>query len=226
MQKVQYRKVGSAESLWVAHNTRITGNSNGSMQWAQIDVTGGTVATTPVQQGFHSPDTTLYRWMGSIAADKDGNVALGYSTSNGTSPNFPSIVYAGRLAGDPLNTLPQTETTLIAGGGSQNNSCGGPCDRWGDYSAMSVDPVDDCTFWYTNEYYPDQTAGNAGNWHTRIGSFKFPSCVIAGEHDDGARKLAQSVDRGTRRHVHGDGHRRHADRYRGLQGWRRLDSQL
>ena len=59
--------------------------------------------------------------MGSIAADNGGDVALGYSTSNGTSPNFPSIAYSGRLAGDPLNSLPQTETQLVAGAGSQTN---------------------------------------------------------------------------------------------------------
>ncbi len=147
------------------------------MQWAQIDVTGGTDRTTPVQQQIYAPDTTLYRFMGSLAVDRQGNMALGYSTSNGTAPNFPSIAYSGRLATDPLNTLPQTEVVLIAGGGSQTNICGGgPCDRWGDYSSMSVDPADDCTFWYTNEYYSSQANGNSGNWQTRIGSFRFPSC--------------------------------------------------
>jgi hypothetical protein len=177
MQKVQYRKVGTAESLWVVHNVQ-DGGSTVRPQWAQLDVTGGAVATSPVQQQIYIPDITLHRWMGSIAADKDGNVALGYSTSNGTSPNFPSIAYSGRLAGDPLNTLPQTETQLIAGAGSQTNNCGSyvPCHRWGDYSAMSVDPSDGCTFWYTNEYYVDQTGSSAGAWNTRIGSFKFPSC--------------------------------------------------
>jgi hypothetical protein len=180
MQKVQYRKVGSAESLWVVHNVQSAGGVV-IPQWAQLNVTGGTVATTPVQQQIYQPDITLYRWMGSIAADKDGNAALGYSTSNATNPNFPSIKYSGRLAGDPLNTLPQTETALVAGAGSQVNNCGSqvPCHRWGDYSAMSVDPVDGCTFWYTNQYFVSQTNGNAGTWNTRIGSFKFPSCVGA-----------------------------------------------
>ena len=147
------------------------------MQWAQINVTGGTVVATPVQQQIYQPDTILWRWMGSIAADAQGNVALGYSTSNGTAPNFPSIAVSGRLASDPPNTLPQTEVQLIAGGGSQTNICGGaPCHRWGDYTAMAVDP-DGCTFWYVNEYYDTQTSGTTGNWHTRIGSFKFPSCT-------------------------------------------------
>lgn len=180
MQKVQYRKVGAAESLWVTHTVRTgTASSTTGSQWAQIDVTGGTVATTPVQQQIYAPDATLYRWMGSLAVDKDGNMALGYSTANGASPNFPSIAYSGRLASDPVNTLPQTETQLIAGSGSQTNTCGGaPCTRWGDYSAMSVDPADDCTFWYINQFYNSVANGASGNWQTRIGSFKFPSCGV------------------------------------------------
>jgi uncharacterized repeat protein (TIGR01451 family) len=121
--------------------------------------------------------------MSSIAADRQGNVALGYSTSNGTSPNFPSIAYSGRLASDPPNMLPQTETQLIAGLGSQRAGCGPfpQCPRWGDYSSMSVDPSDGCTFWYTTEYYTSQVNGDNLNWSTRIGSFKFPSCAPAAD---------------------------------------------
>ena len=179
MQKVQYRKVGSAESLWVTHTFRSSPTGPTGSQWAQIKVTGGTIVAAPVQQQRFNPGDGLYRWMGSIAADKAGNVALGYSTSNGTSPHFPSIAYAGRLATDPLNTLPQSERVLVAGSGSQVNSCGGsPCHRWGDYSSMSVDPTDGCTFWYTNQYYVNQAGGNTGAWHTRIGSFRFPSCAV------------------------------------------------
>ena len=184
MQKVQYRKIGGTESLWVTHDvdpcTDVACATHGptAMQWAQIDVTGGTIVTTPVQQQIYTPDSTLYRWMGSLAVDSQGNMALGYSTSNATAPNYPSIAYSGRLATDPLNTLPQAEVQLVAGGGSQRNNCGGsPCTRWGDYSSMSVDPADDCTFWYVNQYYSSQTNGNSGNWQTRIGSFKFPSCA-------------------------------------------------
>jgi uncharacterized repeat protein (TIGR01451 family) len=178
MQKNQYRKVGSAESLWVTHNFRSSGSGPTGSQWAQIDVTGGTIVTTPVQQQLYDPADGIYRWMGSIAADKQGNVALGYSTSNGTSPNFPSIAYSGRLGTDPPNVLAQTETQLIAGLGSQTGGCGPypQCPRWGDYSSMSVDPSDGCTFWYTTEYYTSQANGDNVIWSTRIGSFKFPSC--------------------------------------------------
>ena len=179
MQKVQYRRVGSVESLWVTHTFRSTATGPTGLQWAQLNVTGGTIAMAPVQQQLYNPGDGVYRWMGSIAADRDGNVAVAYSTSNASSPNFPGIAYAGRLATDPLNSLPQAEQKLVTGAAPQNTSCGGaPCTRWGDYSSMSVDPADGCTFWFTNEYYASQSAGTSGQWNTRIGSFRFPSCGL------------------------------------------------
>jgi hypothetical protein len=105
--------------------------------------------------------------MGSIAMDKVGNIAVGYSVSS--SSIFPAIRYTGRVPGDALGTL-EAENSILAGGGSQN----GRLHRWGDYSAMSVDPVDDCTFFYTQEYL--KTTGSF-NWSTQIASFKFPTCL-------------------------------------------------
>jgi hypothetical protein len=107
--------------------------------------------------------------MGSIAMDHSGDIGLGYSVSS--SSMRPAIRYTGRLAGDALNTL-QAENTLIQGTGSQIAGL----HRWGDYSSISVDPSDDCTFWYTNEYL--STSGSF-NWRTRIGSFKFSGCSSA-----------------------------------------------
>ena len=177
MQRVQYRQVGGVESVWVNHTTRVTG-SNTSPQWGQISVSNGSVNTTIVQEQIYRPDTTLYRWMGSLAVDNGGAMALCYSTSNATSPNFPSMQCAGRLATDTLGTLPQGETDYIAGTGSGVFNCGGAiCHRWGDYSSMSVDPTDDCTFWHTNEYYDSQANGSLGNHQTQIISFKYPGCV-------------------------------------------------
>jgi uncharacterized repeat protein (TIGR01451 family) len=176
MQRVQYRKIGGVESLWVNHTTRVTG-SNTSPQWGQISVNNGTVNTPIVQQQIFRPDTTLYRWMGSLAVDNAGNMALAYSTSNGSSPNYPSMQYAGRLATDTLGTLPQGESVLVAGQGSGVFNCGGAvCHRWGDYSSMNIDPTDDCTFWHTNEYYNSQANGSLGNHQTQIIAFKYPSC--------------------------------------------------
>ncbi|MCE7951917.1 MAG: hypothetical protein DYH18_12540, partial [Xanthomonadales bacterium PRO7] len=177
MQRVQYRKIGSAESLWVVHTTGGGGTPTvpAQPQWVQVNVSGGTIVTTPVQQQIYAPDTTKHRWMPALAVDGSGNMAIGYSRSSAT--DYPSIYYAGRLAGDPLNTLPQSEVALVTGGGGQANNCGGAaCYRWGDYSSMTIDPSDDCTFWYTTEYYDTQANGTAGNWQTRIGSFKFPGC--------------------------------------------------
>jgi len=104
--------------------------------------------------------------MGSIAMDKQGNIALGYSASSGSV--YPSIRYTGRLVTDALGTM-QSEKVIMAGAGSQLPKL----SRWGDYSSMTVDPVDDCTFWYTNEYLK---ASGTFNWSTQIASFKFPGC--------------------------------------------------
>jgi hypothetical protein len=171
MMQNQYRRFGSQESLWLTHTI---GNGSGiaSVRWYQLNVSGGTVVTSgPVQQGTFNPDAN-HRFMPSLAVDGSGDMAVGYSVSSSTTN--PSIRYAGRLVTDAPNTLGQGETTLWSGTGVQTNTCGGnPCERWGDYSAMSIDPVDDCTFWYTNEFY----SVNGGDWQTRIGAFKYPSCT-------------------------------------------------
>jgi hypothetical protein len=155
------------ESLVVNHSVKAgttRKDQHTGVRWYEIRSPG----TTPVvyQQSTFAPDTS-YRWMGSAAMDKQGNLGIGYSVSS--SSLFPGIRYTGRLATDPLNTL-QTEATIINGGGSQN----GGLNRWGDYSALTVDPADDCTFWYTTEYL--QNTGSF-NWSTRIASFKFPTCL-------------------------------------------------
>jgi hypothetical protein len=172
MMQAQYSNLGGNESVWVNHTVHCCGPVTPmGIQWAQLNVTGGTVATAPVQQQIYpSASDTLSRWMGSLAVDQNGDMALGYSVANGTTN--PDIRYAGRLAGDTPGALPQTETTMLNGVtlGSQSGNCGGgPCQRWGDYSAMSIDP-DGCRFWYTQEYYGTTSL----NWLTRIGSFSFP----------------------------------------------------
>jgi hypothetical protein len=174
MMQAQYTNLGGAESIWVNHTVACCRPSSpAGIQWAQINVTGGTVATTPVQQQLYpAANDGLHRWMGSLAVDKKGDMALGYSVANATTN--PDIRYAGRLASDPLNSLPQTETTMLSGvtRGAPTGSCGGSaCTRWGDYSGMTIDP-DGCRFWYTQEYY--ETTGL--EWQTRIGSFALPSC--------------------------------------------------
>ena len=169
MYNLQYRRVGNTESLWA--NDTISESSKAAVRWYEVRLArgGGVITPTLYQQSTFNPADGVWRWMGSIAADKDGNAAVGYSASSPTI--YPQIRYAGRLVTDTLNVLAQGEFTMTVGGGAQLRP---DAPRWGDYSAMTVDPVDDCTFWYTQEYY---TATSTQSWATRIGSFKYPSCT-------------------------------------------------
>ncbi len=118
-------------------------------------------------QATYSPDAT-HRWMASVAMNGKGEIALGYTASS--TSVYPSVRFTGRVPTDPLGQMTQGENTIVAGTGYQTHSSG----RWGDYSQMSVDPTDDCTFWYTQEYYA--TPNSSAGWQTRIGSFKLPLC--------------------------------------------------
>jgi hypothetical protein len=172
----QYTNFGGTESLWIPHTVR-RANTTGlaAPRWYQADVTGGNVAPTLVQATTWDPDgaNVINRFMPSLALDRVGNMAMGYSTSSGTV--FPSIMYAGRLAADPINTFSLTEQTFFTGTASQTG-----INRWGDYSAMTLDP-DGCTFWYTSEYAnpADQTFNH--RWLTKFGSIPaFPGCTPVG----------------------------------------------
>src|SRR5882672_4449089 len=166
MFRLAYRNFGSHESLVASHSVA-SGSSTG-VRWYEIRSPNAT--PTLFQSGTFAPDSNS-RWMPSIAMDKAGDIALGYSISS--SSMFPSIVYTGRLTGDALGAM-ESETTIFAGSGSQTGGTINGANRWGDYTSMSVDPADDCTFWYANEYLP--VSGNF-NWNTRLASFSFPSCV-------------------------------------------------
>jgi hypothetical protein len=165
MYRVVYRNMGTHEALLASH-TVDSGGSVAGVRWYELRNPNG--SPTVFQQGTHTLGDGVERWMGSIGMDHQGNIAVGYSASSGSV--FPSIRYAGRLVTDPPGVMSQGEASIIAGTGSQT----GPGARWGDYSMMSVDPVDDCTFWYTTEYI--QVTGER-TWRTRVGSFKFPECV-------------------------------------------------
>jgi hypothetical protein len=159
MWRLQYRNFGSHETLVGNLVTDVDGNDHGGVRWFELRKSGGG-SWTFLQEGTYAPDGDN-RWMGSIAMDGSGNIALGYNVSSSTT--FPGLRYTGRLATDPLKTM-RPENVLVAGGGSNSSN------RHGDYNSMNVDPVDDHTFWFTGEY----NASSA--WSTRIGSFKFPVC--------------------------------------------------
>ncbi len=173
MYRLAYRNNGTQaapqERLLVSGPSSGSNNQHGAVEWFEFRNTGNsTTHPTLFQSGTFDPDTS-YRWLPSIAMDKDGNIALGYSRS---SPSVkPGIYMTGRLATDPAGTM-GAEAEVKAGLGVQL----GAGNRWGDYSAMTLDPIDQCTFFYTNEYL--KTDGGF-NWSTRIASYKFPSCVSA-----------------------------------------------
>jgi hypothetical protein len=167
--RLAYRNFGRYESL-VTNQSVEAMPSVAGVRWYEIRRTGGNYSI--YQQGTYAPNDGVHRWMGSIAMDKNGNIALGYSVVNGTDV-YPGIRYTGRLAGDPLGQMTLGEGTIIDGSGIQRTAN----SRWGDYTDLTVDPTDDCTFWYVNEYYTlaGQLSSTAG-WQTRIGSFKLPGC--------------------------------------------------
>ncbi len=167
MYRLAYRNSGTAgESLVVNHSVNVsdTLGARAGIRWYELGVSNTNLSLK--QQGTYAPDATN-RWMGSIAQDKVGNMAVGYSVAS--SSVYPSIRYTGRQVGEAAGTL-QAETSIINGGGSQTNNL----TRWGDYSSMHVDPTDDCTFWFSTEY---QTTTGSFNWSTYISSFKYPNCA-------------------------------------------------
>jgi hypothetical protein len=167
MYRLAYRNFGDHEALVVNHSIRAagTGHAPSAVRWYEVRSPG----SSPVifQQGTVGGGTSsVARWMGSIGMDKVGDIALGYSKSSSTVK--PSIEYVGRIPTDTLGKM-ESAKGIIAGTGVQTNSF----NRWGDYSSMAIDPTDDCTFWYTQEYY--KTTGSF-NWNTRLASFKFTGC--------------------------------------------------
>lgn len=167
MYRLSYRNLGTREALVINHSVATSGVS--AIRWYELtNAIGQTInSATPVvrQQGTFSPSAD-HRWMGSAAIDKTGGIAVGYNISSSTIK--PSIRYSYRGPADPLGIL-GNETEAKAGPGVQTPSL----SRWGDYSTISVDPIDGCTMVFTSQYQPSN--GNF-NWTTYIYSFKLSTC--------------------------------------------------
>jgi hypothetical protein len=169
MFRLAYRNFGDHESLVLNHT--VVANGPNGIRWYEVRNPAGRNSQSPsiYQQGTYAPADNTWRWMGSIGMDKTGDIALGYSASSSTQ--FPSVRYTGRTPSDPLGTMGQAETNAYTGLGPQTQVEG----RWGDYSDLTVDPTDDCTFYYTQEYL-DSGSIVLGSWRTRVVSFKFSQC--------------------------------------------------
>ncbi len=180
MSRVIYRRFDNYESLVMNHAVNVSGVNptsaatfQAAMRWYELTRPTPASAWTINQQSTFSPSGTGdgaagdNRWMGSIGIDQKGNIAIGYSRSS--SSTFPGIYYAERNTSDALSSL-GAEQTFFAGSGSQTSSG----NRWGDYSSMGIDPANEDSIWYTNEYYP---ATAATSFRTRIGKFKIDAAA-------------------------------------------------
>ena len=189
MYRADYRVFGDHDSLLLLHDVNVAsacgGPEQGGERWHEVRGINVNGPPALYQEGTYGPCDGTYRWMGSIAQDAVGNIALGLSASSGGGGlvNDPSVHYTGRLGTDPLGTMTQGEGTFF----DSTQPFGG--FRWGDYSTIIADPVDQCTMWFSAMY-------GAGDWNTRIGSFKFPNCstgpsgTLEGTVTDGANPIA------------------------------------
>jgi hypothetical protein len=167
MYRAPYRVIGGHDAVLLTHAEAAPGSGVAGVRWYEIrNLAGGFPSI--FQLGDYAPNDGNWRWNSSIAMDRSGNVALGFSESGAqvNPPTYPGIRYTGRLAGDPPGAMTQAEQSVVDGTGSQQGVNG---NRWGDYSTLGVDPVDGCTFWYTNQYY----ATTGSDWRTRIAAFRF-----------------------------------------------------
>jgi len=158
-----YRNFGSYESFLISHAVQApTGGQKTSIRWYELR---GSKTPSPYRSGNINFDS-LYRFMPSIAEDAVGDAAVGYSISNAST--HPGIEAAWWKLGSELKP---SRVPIFSGSGDEENS-----SHWGDYTSMTVDPVDGCTFWYVNEYFAANQTGSSINWNTRIANFRAPGC--------------------------------------------------
>jgi hypothetical protein len=168
--RLSYRLARFVDGEGVQHflvNHSVNDTAAVAARWYEFRAPEGSTALTLFQSG-QTPDDGHFRWMGSIAMDKHGDIAIGYSRSSAAAGDFPSIYFSGQQAGDARGVT-EGEALIKQGGGSQLKSF----DRWGDYSSMALDGADSCTFWYTNEFYP---VDGSFAWDTWVASINFRHC--------------------------------------------------
>jgi len=163
MFRLAYRNFGDHEALVASHSVGTSKAASGE-RWYEIRDPNGSPKV--FQQGTVTHGANSL-WMGSIAMDKVGDMALGFSESNASTVH-PSLSFTGRVPSDPKNKMESVARIFTAKGSATD------AGRWGDYSSMVIDPSDDCTFWYVNQYLA--TVGKAIDFHTRLASLKFPTC--------------------------------------------------
>lgn len=162
MFRAQYRNFDSYETIVGNFVTDVNGTDQGGIRWFELRRENG--SWNLHQEGTYAPDDKN-RWMGSIAMDKAGNIALAYSWTSLWRNDLPGLRYTGRLGSDPLGVMTEAESVIVHGYGGNDSSL------WGGFSHLALDPVDECTFWYTNQWASDWP-----QWQPHISSFKFDHC--------------------------------------------------
>jgi hypothetical protein len=162
---LQYRNFGTHQTMVGTFPVDVDGTDHAAMRWFELRKTGAGPWVL-FQEGLVGGEANVHRSVGSIAMDRVGNIAIGYTRTGTNAPYYPSIYYRGRLATDPLGTMPHGEFAIQDATTSKTNN-----ERWGDYSTIAIDPADDCTFWHSTEY--------GGSGQTRIAAFRFDACTCA-----------------------------------------------
>lgn len=176
MHRLQFRNFGNYQVIMANHTVDADGTDHAGIRWYELR-TSDTIWSV-CQQGTYAPDTN-HRWIGSIAMDGMGNIALAYSVSG--KGMYPSIHATGRRSGDIPGYMSIAEEPIMSGTGAQNDAS----SRWGDYSCLTVDPVDNKTFWYTNEYY---LTTSTMDWKTRIASFSIDNLPVGISQNSASQK--------------------------------------
>jgi hypothetical protein len=170
LNQLSYRNFGTYESLLgtfaTNQNPARTGTVvDSAVRWFELRRVGAGNWTLHQEGTFSPGDVNTHHLMGTAAMDKFGNIGLGYNVTKTSTPTkFATLGYTGRTSSDALGVMTLGENEVAAGAAAETSG------RWGDYYQMTVDPVDDCTFWFVGMYRP------AGGWQTRIQDFKFPAC--------------------------------------------------
>jgi Putative Ig domain len=148
-------------SLWASHTVYLpaTGTpTRTAAQWWQINVSASGFGQVQQFGRIDDPSAVNFYAYPSLAVNHYGDVMLGY-THFGIRI-YASAAYSMHLASDPPNTM-ESEVTLKAGEASYFKDFGTGDNRWGDFSATVVDPVDDTSMWTIQEY-----AGQNNMWGT------------------------------------------------------------
>jgi hypothetical protein len=168
MYRLAFFDDGTTQHFMVTHSVNDSASAVGARWYEFTSPSSASTPTLTLAQSGQTPADGHFRWMGSVARDKFGDIALGYSRSSAAAGDFPSIYVSGQTAGEPAGTT-DPEVLVKQGSGSQSNTG----SRWGDYSSMALDGADQCTFLYTTEYYPFD---GSFQWYTWVSVVKFPSC--------------------------------------------------